>query len=95
MIDQDTVLTRNPGVAFRRMSEGNGSLLLHVQTAEYHGLNEVGSLIWELLENEIRCERLFEDMRARLSSTPEGLETEIREFLEDLVERDLIHVAKD
>ena len=50
MIEETTILRRNPRVEYRGMGEREGGVLLHLDTAAYHGLNEVGALIWRLLE---------------------------------------------
>ena len=50
MIDPTTRIRRNPDVVFRPLEEEQGGVLLHLQSGEYHGLNELGSLIWGLIE---------------------------------------------
>ena len=52
MIDQATRIRRNPDVVFRSLEEDQGGVLLHLESGEYHGLNDLGSLIWRLIENE-------------------------------------------
>jgi hypothetical protein len=51
-IDPSTTLAKNENVAFRRLAEGEGGVLLHLESGEYHGINEVGCLIWELVDGE-------------------------------------------
>ena len=90
MIDTTTLLRRNPRVESRSMGEGEGGVLLHLDTAAYHGLNEVGVLIWSLLEEQKRLDVLLQELRDQLQDVPPGFEDEIRQFLDDLAERDLI-----
>jgi coenzyme PQQ synthesis protein D (PqqD) len=90
MIEDQTVLGRNPRVEFRSMGEGEGGVLLHLDTAAYHGLNEVGALIWSRLEGPMAFEALLQELRAQLNEVPVGFEEEIRQFLGELAERDLI-----
>ena len=90
MIEETTVLSRNPRVEYRSMGEGEGGVLLHLDTAAYHGLNEVGALIWRLLEEPKPLDVLLRELRGELQEVPSRFEDEIRQFLSELVERDLI-----
>ena len=90
MIDTTTLLRRNPRVESRSMGEGEGGVLLHLDTAAYHGLNEVGVLIWSLLEEQKQVDVLLQELRAQLQDVPPDFEGEIRQFLADLADRDLI-----
>jgi hypothetical protein len=90
MVDDGAILKRNPRVEFRSLGEGEGGVLLHLDTAAYHGLNEVGCLIWKLLDDQPRFSVLLTDLKARLEQLPPTFEAEISEFLDDLAERDLV-----
>jgi hypothetical protein len=90
MTDARTVLRRNPRVEYRGLGEGEGGVLLHLDTAAYHGLNEVGSLVWSLLADPMEFNVLIGELRARLEQVPPMFEQEIAEFLDELAERDLI-----
>ena len=90
MIQETTVLRRNPRVEYRSMGEGEGGVLLHLDTAAYHGLNEVGALIWRLLEEPKPLDVLLRELRGELQEVPSRFEDEIRQFLSELTERDLI-----
>jgi Coenzyme PQQ synthesis protein D (PqqD) len=93
MIEETTVLRRNPRVEYRSMGEGEGGVLLHLDTAAYHGLNEVGALIWRLLEEPKPFDVLLRELRGELQEVPSRFEDEIRQFLSELAERDLILTA--
>ena len=90
MIEATTLLRRNPRVESRSMGEGEGGVLLHLDTAAYHGLNEVGILIWSLLEEPKAMDVLIQELRGQLQDLPESFEEEINQFLGELAERDLI-----
>jgi Coenzyme PQQ synthesis protein D (PqqD) len=89
MIEETTVLRRNPRVEYRSMEEGGG-VLLNLDTAAYHGLNQVGGLIWGLLEEPKSFDVLLPELRGQLQDVPARFEEEIRQFLSELAERDLI-----
>jgi hypothetical protein len=90
MLAEATIIRSNPRVEFRRLGEGEGGVLLHLDTAAYHGLNELGAFIWNALAEGITFAELMERLRAVLEDAPPTLEDEIREFLDDLAARDLI-----
>jgi hypothetical protein len=93
MIEATTVLRRNPRVEYRSMGEGEGGVLLHLDTAAYHGLNEVGALIWRLLEEPKAFDTLLQELRDRLQQVPPQFEEEIGQFVDELAERGLVEPA--
>jgi hypothetical protein len=93
MIEATTVLRRNPRVEYRSMGEGEGGVLLHLDTAAYHGLNEVGALIWRLLEEPKTFDTLLQELRDRLQELPPQFEEEIGQFVDELAQRGLVEAA--
>jgi hypothetical protein len=89
MLDPSTVIRRNDRVEYRSLGDGEGGVLLHLGTAAYHGVNEVGALVWKSLEG-VTFPQLVDEVRAHLASTPPSLEADIADFVGDLVERDLV-----
>ena len=89
-IDAATVVVPNPRVLYRHLADGAGGVLLHPDTTAYHGINEVGGLIWGLVAEGISFGELMEELRATLKGAPPTLEEEISLFLLDLRDRDLI-----
>jgi hypothetical protein len=89
MLDSSTVIRRNDRVEYRSLGDGEGGVLLHLGTAAYHGVNEVGALVWSSLEG-VTFLQLVDKVRAQLASTPPSLEADIAEFVGELVERDLV-----
>ena len=89
-VDRDSVLQRNTDVVYRALAPGKGGVLLHTQTAAYHGINAIGAQIWELIDGSRTADAIAVTMRAQLPDAPERLETDVREFLEGLEARDII-----
>lgn len=90
MISDETVVRRNPSVESRDLGEEGGAVLLHVGTGAYHGTNDVGALIWEILEEPKSFGTLLARLRDQLEETPPTLAEEIAEFLDELAERELV-----
>lgn len=92
MIEPTTMVHRNPRAVFRKLAEGSGGVLLHLDSTKYHGVNEVGAAIWELTESEIAVGDLVEALRGRLDEPPADLEADVESFLSELSERELIEL---
>ncbi|HEX5197924.1 MAG TPA: PqqD family protein, partial [Gaiellales bacterium] len=58
-----------------------------------HGLNQFGSLIWGLLENETRFADLVDGVRAETEDAPASLDEDVSSFVEDLSARDLVQLT--
>ncbi len=93
MLGPQSKVRRNPQAMARELAEGEGGVLLHLESGGYHGVNPVGLLIWELLEEERTVADLIEAVRGRVEDPPSELEGDVMEFLSGVHERDLLIVA--
>lgn len=91
-MQQESTIQRNPRVVFRQLSDGSG-VLLHLDSTEYHGLDPIGALIWDLLDSPKTMDVLLAELRASLTDTPPALADDIQEFVGNLKDRDLIHAG--
>lgn len=89
-IEHTSTVQRNGSVAFRRLAEGEGGVLLHLETGQYHGINEVGCLIWELLDGEHTVDEVTAGVSDGVEDPPDDLSDIVIEFLESLRERELV-----
>jgi hypothetical protein len=87
--EHERVIRRNPHVVYRALA-GEGGVLLHMESGRYHGLNELGALIWGLIDDGKTFDDLVADLREHLLDPPEDLAGEIDRFLVDMRERDLL-----
>jgi hypothetical protein len=87
---QEEAIRRNPQVVYRELAGQGGGVLLHLDSGAYHGLNETGSLIWDLIDGTRGFGALVTALRNRLEDAPDDLDAEIEQFLADLRDRDLI-----
>lgn len=92
MIEPATVVTRNERATFRKLEDGSG-VILHLDTTQYHGVNEVGAAIWELTETPRSFDDLVEGLRKQLDDPPDDLASDVEEFLQNLVARDLVMLS--
>jgi hypothetical protein len=79
---------RHDRVEYRPLAD-EGGVLLHLDTAAYHGLNDVGARIWELLDG-VTLPDLVLRLSERLGESPATLADDAAEFLAHLTERGLV-----
>jgi Coenzyme PQQ synthesis protein D (PqqD) len=88
MIDPGTCVQRSSRASFRRLENGS-AVVLHLDTAQYHGLNEVGAAIWDLADGRT-FEEIVRGLRDKLEDPPARLEDDVTEFLDALHDRELV-----
>jgi len=90
---QDGPLAHNKRTIFRKMEDGAGGVLLHLDSGEYRRLNEMGAMIWSLLEEGPTREELIAELRNRVEDPPADLPDQVDVFLAALSERGLLDVS--
>jgi hypothetical protein len=81
---------QNPDVAYRALSADEGGVLLHLRSGEYHGVNELGLAIWELLDGERTVAEIVAAVRAQAPDAPPHLEDDVVSFLDDMRQLELV-----
>jgi len=94
-IANDQTIRPNPRSTFRELAEGSGGVLLHLDTAAYHGLNGIGVAIWSLIQPGITFGALTDALRAQIADAPPTLDDEVATFLGELRQRDLVLIDGD
>ena len=90
MIDNDSSLRKNPNTAFRTLAAGEGGVVLHLESGEYYGLNDIGCMIWELIDGERTVPDVVDAIRAEVDDPPAALADDVNRFIEDMRQRDLL-----
>ena len=70
---------------------GDEIVLLDVEGGEYHGLNDVGSMIWRALEEYPDVPSAYEHLCATYEVDPDALLKDLDEFIKRLVEMGLLN----
>ena len=71
-VNRDSKVSRNPKIVARELGAPQGAVLLHLETGAYHGLNPVGFVVWELIDDRRTVADLV-DGRQRQHSGTDGL----------------------
>ena len=92
-MDATTTVCRSDRVAYRKLTDGAGGVLLNLDTAAYHGVNEIGALIWSVLEDGPTLGAVISRVRDEVPDAPARLGDDVAAFLADLAERRLVSVG--
>jgi hypothetical protein len=85
------LVQRNPGLV---TSNIDGEIvMMSVDNGEYYGLDEIGSRIWDLLENTISVENLVEKLTEEFEVEKGDCMNDTIEFLKELLSKNLILVS--
>lgn len=89
----EQTVRRHPRVVSHRLAGEQAAVLLHLDTSAYHSINNVGALIWELLEEPLSLAELEQQLAALIGDPPASLAADIDDFLTSLAARGLIEVG--
>lgn len=78
-------------VVYRRLA--NETVMLNVQTGQYHGLNETGGRILEVLEETADAELTVSRLAGEFGVAEEALRADVARFCDDLARRGLIEIG--
>ena len=89
-INKEQTFTVSEDVLFQEVS--GETVLLDLASESYFGLDEVGTRVWQLLNDGHCLESLLGVMLDEYDVEPERLETDIRALLDSLLEAGLITI---
>lgn len=89
-MDPETVIRQSPRAVFRKLENEAGGVLLHLDSTAYHGLNEMGTMIWLLIVEGVSFAELLQHLRTSIEDAPPSLADDVAEFLHALDHRELV-----
>lgn len=92
-MDPNSKVDKNGDVVARALADGGGGVLLHLESGAYHGVNQVGLIVWELIDGERTVAQLVDETRARVADPPPEIDRDVMGFLARAAELDLIVVV--
>lgn len=72
---------------------GVEAVLLDIQRGEYFSLNEVGAVIWRVLQETSSLEMIVERVKADFLVDADLACEQVRDFLKDLLDQGMIEVV--
>jgi hypothetical protein len=89
-ITLQTLIQRNPEMV---TSNIDGEIvMMSIENGEYYGLDEIGSRIWELLENPISADQLISCLLTEFEVEEVTCKTDTLDFLNDMFEKKLVFI---
>lgn len=88
-----TIFKAAAGIAETKI--GEDTVLLHLESGEYFGLNEVGSFIWRLLKEGMDVNTIASTIADSFSSDLASITKDVGEILDQLVAENLIVAVDD
>lgn len=70
------------------------TVILNLETGKYHGLNQTGGQMLEVLERSDSVAAALEELTERYDVPPAELERDLRELCADLLERNLVELER-
>ncbi len=84
-------ITRDPDMLASKMDDEY--VMMSVEQGEYYGLDETGSLIWELLEHETTPLEIIKNLITEYDVQKEQCNEETMHFLNELYQKGLIKIS--
>jgi hypothetical protein len=73
---------------------GQEAVILHLGKGEYYGLNEVGAVIWELLQKPTSAAKIAGEITRRFEVTQRQSMSDVLQLLNRLQEAKLIEISE-
>jgi hypothetical protein len=80
---------RSTLVADSALAAGGG-VLLHLGSGNYHGLNETGWAIWQLIDGDRSDAEIAAELRGQVEEPPDELADDVARFLAAMRVRELV-----
>jgi polyhydroxyalkanoate synthesis regulator phasin len=87
-ITEETLVKRNDEVFVNTIDDE--VVMMHIQTGKYYGLDEVGSRIWEFINEKAKVSDIIEQLVQEYDVTYEECKKDVVDLLDDLQSNDLI-----
>jgi hypothetical protein len=89
IIEGNPVIRPSDRAVFKELADGS-AVILHLDTAASHGVNQIGTVIWSLLRAGISFEDLVTELGSTVENAPPELREDVAEFIQELAQRDLV-----
>lgn len=88
----DSVVQRNPKLVASQMD--GEVVMMSIDDGAYYGLDEIGSRIWELMENQVMVNNILDSLLEEFEVEREECLIDTLEFLNDLMDKNLLLVKE-
>jgi hypothetical protein len=71
------------------------SVILNLKSGTYYGLNEVGSIVWGLIQQPKAVGDIYQSILQDYDVDPQTCETDVQSLLQDLLKAQLIEIRDE
>jgi hypothetical protein len=89
-ISDETVFQRKNDLLSSRMDQE--TVMMHPESGKYFSLNPVATRVWEMLEIPLSLAEIVEILLSEFEVSYEQCQKETKEFLQTLIEKDIIEI---
>ena len=89
LIASNTIISRNEDCL--STSNDTETIILNLQTGNYLKLNDTGRIIWNLLENDLAYEDLFEKICSDYDACKDQIEKDLKNFLNECKNKKILN----
>lgn len=91
LLDLTARYKRHPDALESRLREE--TVILHLQSGIYFGLDTVGTIVWERLETGDTSQGISAKVRANFDNAPDTVEQDVAAFMSQLLTHKLIELG--
>jgi hypothetical protein len=91
-VEPHAILQPGPDVVFREL-EGE-AVILHLGTATYFGLDEVGTRVWQLLAEGLAVQEVCRALSDEFDAPPEQIRQDVSALVDELLQKDLVRAIR-
>jgi hypothetical protein len=92
-IGRSTIVVRVEGLCTGELD--GEAVLMSIDQGRYHGMDQIGTRIWRLIETPLVISDLCDQLRKEYRVTPEECERDVMAFLDQLAQANLLRVIDD
>lgn len=90
-VSPDRVLQPAPDVVFREI--GGEAVILHIGTATYFGLDDVGTRVWQLVTGGQAVGQVCATLAAEFDAPDAQIASDVSNLIDELLRKDLLRAA--
>lgn len=89
-IKENSIISRQTDIVFNKLDDE--IVMMSIKNAEYYGLDNIGSRIWEIIEKPTSLKQLLELLLNEFDVNEEKCKSDVIEFLVALEKKNIIKI---
>jgi hypothetical protein len=87
----DSIIYRQTDIVFNKLDDE--IVMMSIKNGEYYGLDNIGSRIWEIIENPVSVTQIVDILKDEFNVTADQCKIDVNEFLDMLLKKNLIQIG--